>query len=719
MFVPGRTDRHKKIKRTQNDLNELINEWGDEVVHELNNTSLIQLSRKQKALRDEVNRIKTSYDLLLSSSSTYGLPNITIHSNLNENQEMDSSCHTTCKCKGNDLSWEELRNLLIIKCKTEREHTNNNYEKELKRLLISAFYPSVMEEDPLLSLKEDISIENYYALFIAAKYQEICKMYIREAKKLVQDKCIFQTKSTKNTVLCSYPIIYPCKWVLDFCNAVELPSVTHRTTKHQYGCENHGSLERKLYISIQGTEIAENHGSKRQNKINSVQRSYSLDLPYHMTRFLSVFGTAVLVPDNLDRYQYPKIERYTDIQLLLHFAIKNQNEELYNEFLCSELEFFQKKRHLVVTALDKAIHLLLSNKGDNIIFDVNKEGNIKMYWKEGVIESGNTSKVQGTEQPIKKRLLEVPHEVMRVLRFFILPNIDEYRHERNVAQMTGTYKNFEQKYCQWVLSPIGKLLNFDKQAQKEFTTLDCELQDTISIHRYLNPKAAFLPCVVNIYTLILQAAYSIREICDPIDYLDYSTALVLDEIIIDGDRIGYPGEVSYISVFEAFPGLFYFSTFSDTSLESIDDESGLFVKDDRFTSIFRLFENYVSFIPKVDHSKKKKLLMAEFIKPTDIRWINIEKILYIAGTCRGEICGVRSALVNNFMKKGGFGFDSNSSNWKYFITPIASEHILTTYPEIEKSYYSPNYKHAIGAFFRTPITMGIKIKMLESREEAL
>lgn len=718
MSIPGRIDKHKRFKRSQNDIDDFYNTWGDEVVKELNTTSLLQLSKIHKDFKEEVNTIKTSYNLLLSSSASCGAPNITIHSSINENVDTNLKCANKCQCADKDLSWETLRNLVIAKCHDEKEYRNETYQNEMKNMLISEFFPAVMEDNLLSSLKNKINTENNYALFIATKYQEICRLYISQAKQSVCDKRVLETTVKQDPVLCLYPITFPCQWALDFCNIVEVPSfITERGKILQYMKSNTGGLENKLYTSIYGTEIMEQSNVRQQRKTTSVHKAYALDLPYHMCRFLAIFGSALFLPDVSDRRQYPEMERFTDTQLLVHFAIKYVDEDYYNEFLKDELHFFKTKRSVVVSALNKAINLLLQTDDiKDTKFNVNKEGNVKIYKIVQKSDGTNNTKTEGTVQEIKKAVIDVPYEVMKVLRTFILPNTEEYRKERTLSTVIGKLNNFKQKYALWISSPIGKILNFDKQAQRDFSTLENDLQGEIAIHRYLNSKTAFLPCVTNMYTLLLQAAYGIREVCDPVD-LKTNVALIVDEIIINGDDIGYPMQICYLSVFEAFPGLFYSSALSQT-LQDFHNNKEIPSNDDQLV-IFRLFENYVSFIPKIRLSTKdtSKLFMSELIHPSDIRWVNAEKLIYILGTCKKEVLQVRCNLINT--KKLKHAFESNDSQWKYFTCPISANNILKTNLDLEKSYYSPNWKSSLGAFFRAPITMGLKLTRLEKTSDRI
>lgn len=718
MFVPGRVDKHKKFKKSQDDINCLLNAWGEEVIQELNHTALIQLSRAHKSMKDEVNKLKTNYNVLLSSALSCGVPNITIHSNMSENNDISPSNENKCNCNGKALSWETIRNAAVAKCNEEMEIRNDLYETEAKKVLISEFYPSVVKDDPYSSLKDDMSIESCCVMFIATKYQEICKLYIKEAKKIVSDKSVTQSNSNKD--ICSFPIIYPCKWVIDFCNIIEVPKFAdERGQVIQHMNNNSGVLKNKLYTTVNGFEVMQLSNHTKLNRMKSVHKIYAMDLPYHMCRFLSIFGSAIFVPEQLHKNQFKTIERYTDTHILIHFALKS-HEDLYDEFLKDQLMFCKTRRSFLIQALNKATNLLISsNRCSDVMFNINKDGNTKLYKK--TIDNQNCIKPTGTEQAFKKKLIEVPHEVMRVLRTFILPDIDEYKQDCMISTVTDSFKMFEQKYSQYIMSPIGKLINFEKQSQKEFSDLDKEQQGETSIHRYLNPKAAFLPCMVNIYTFLLQAAYGIREICDPINLDNVDVTFLLDELIVKGEDIGYPSEISYLSVFEAFPGLFYYSTLSKSLQDSLSYESDISTTEKKYSDIFRLFENYISFVPKIVMKSNclNNLHMTEFINPPDIRWVNAGKILLLIGTCKKEIQGIRCSLLNGYKKKHEVDFETNKSKWNYFISPISPKHILKTELDIEKSYFSPNLKCAYGAFYRTPITMGMDIKVLQTRDDTV
>jgi hypothetical protein len=723
MFITGRVDRQKNLKQAREEISKIINECGEETLQQLIDGNCLQFIRKYKILKTNVNNIQASYNVLLSSSLASTVPNITVQQNIiNDTNLSSSSDHSVGESAIEDaianLNWDTIRTIVFDKCDLEIRRRNAKYDAEVQKIVKSELYPVMMKYDPLSSLKEDINIEQPYALLMATNYIKVCHQYMKAAKEIVGDKNILQKKIGDHLSLYLYPIVNPCKWCLDFCNTVELPDyVNEEEHAIQYIDNDVGFLENKLYISVVGVEAIDLSSMKRRKNSKSIHKMFALDLPYHMTRFLSIFGGVIFTPYKLDSTQFPKIERFTDTQLLLHFALKYDNEDLYEEFIQDELAFYKKHEYHIPKVLNKAIQLLIqSDQKEGTIFDVNKEGDIKIYMYEQTIENPNVPRPSGVEIPIKRRLLEVPHEIMKVLRTFILPDINEFRKERGIALVIGKFKELQIKYAQWILSPIGKLLNFDTQAHVDFAHLDNDLCNKIPIHRYLNPKISFAPCITNIYTLLLQTAYALREICDPIDFKDIKSSFLIHDIIIKGETRGYSNMISYMPVFEAFPGLFYFSfLFKALESQAFPNKTILQAKGKETTDIFRLFESYVNFIPKIiqKNTTISNVYLAECLKPDDIRWIKAEKILFIMGTYKKEIRKIRCRFLNTNRKKLDQTINQDNDTWKYFAHPIGPKHVFKSDLEIEKSYFSTSMKNALQAFYKTPITMGMEIKTLE------
>ena len=713
MFTAGRIDRQKNLKRVHKEITEIFSELAEDVVDDLSDSNYLQLIKRYKKMKDDVCKIKSSYDALMTSSLTCGSPNIVVHNHISNEKSQTVECLSETENKSHsDLTWDDIRELITEMSEKEQNTRNRIYSTEAQKFFVAELYPTVMKDDIFSAIRDDFNMEKHCARFIAMKYQEICEQYIRDCRKLVQDNRVLQTHQRDNITVFSYPIIFTCKWVADFCADVETVLTNEVETPFQFMKKTCGLMENKMYKTVSGADISTNLRSKQKT---SIYKIYALDIPYHMCRFLSMFGSLLFVPTKLDK-QFQHIERFSDIELFLHFALKYHNEEKYRHYLKNEVTFFKKNKRCIVDALKKAIALFLTCDTDNgIVYDVLKDGEIRLHVYEKIDDVSNLEKDPGSIQKYKTKLMEVPHDILRVLRTFMLANLDEFRKEYTRAYLENKMSEFEAKYAEYILSPLGKLLNFDKQVQSDFASFHSEIQGEIPIARYMFSKIPLMPSIVNIYTTLLQAAYAIREICDPIDLKYIDPLIFLENVIVDGDLIEYPGTLSYISVFEAFPGLFYFNFVSPKHSERNGE-----VREEEMIAVLRLFEYYIGYIPKLSKCAdlSTKTLMLDLIKPDSIRWINGNRIMCIHASQKRYINKIKCKFLNICKKKKQQMFNMNAdSKWKYFIEQIPEKKLLKTDFQIERAYFSPDPKKSIRAFYTTPITMGIEVKLCEVSKE--
>lgn len=578
----------------------------------------------------------------------------------------------------------DLHKIILQKCSAEIKDRKELYDNEVQTLLSAQLYPSL--------LANDSQCEDELVPTVLTKYTNICSEYREKCKEMLQDRRMVVETSSHNVY--SYPLLIPCEWVHTFLESMEFLRYNNISTRISF-------LENRLYRTI---EIFSSASSLPKSRIK--HKTYTLDLPYHLCRFLSLFGTLIFTPVEQDKEQFSGTsKKFTDIELLVHFAIKLKNENLYKEFLKNELQFYKKKSVLIKELLEEAINAIietLPSEKKEICFGAKKSGDIKLYQRvnEKSTTDDNSTLSPNTVLHYKTYTFPVHPAIVTILRSFVLADIEQYRIDRTKAIIQNTKNEFEEKYFEYIYSPFGKFLNFDRKALNEFQSLESSVKyKNLPTARNLYLEISHMPCMAKIYAFLAQAAFALRKVSDPVNGKTINLSILLDKIIFVGDTVGYPETISYMSVFEAFPGLFYFNFLNDFI------ENPRCAPSEIIKNICTLFEYYTGFISRLNKTKSKDIYMVDFIKPDNIRWISMENILSILRVNEKPIYDVMCNFIND-SKTNREPLLNKEKQLDNFTKPKTN--VISTSLKIHEAYKSIDPVVKFQTFFLTPITMTIE-----------
>ena len=697
MFIAGRIDRQKKLKRVREDITDIINKCATEAVKTLADGNRLEILHKYQKIQDDNRKLQSTYDQLLLSHFPCGKPDVAYTVNIQKSKETISSENEKDDTMIADLNWHYIRDGILQKYQKENEQrkkTYTDYQKNIQQYLIAELY---MPED-------SIDAQKHSLLFLAGKYCALCNELFQEAQDYIMQ--IEHEYKQFN----SFPLFTPNTWVSDFINLVELPQfITNEERAIRYRNNEQGMLENILYLSVKGKNINEQMHTIESDEV--AYRTFALDLPYHMCRFLSLFGSLTFEADIPYRKQFPSIERFTDTELLVHFALKNSDDLFYKQFLlaCDKEAFFKCNISIITRALNNAVGLLINsfpNKlGNKTEFSTNVHGNVILYKCDKIKNNQNNIYPPDTEQRVIRQKEEIPADIMKVLRSFILPYIEEYQTDYEKMMFDCKQSEFEEKYAERILSPIGKLLNFDIQANIDFAKLN-QSRSNILINRCLQPTISTMYCVTEVYTILLQAAYAIREISDPVNLQEFDCSFLLPNIIVCGTEFNHPQILSYISIFEAFPGLFYYTFLAANMIKKYFDRNAVERNDADENKIIALFKKYTTIITRLK-LKNDITSLTKFIKPDNyrVRHISVENIVSIYKTCKKDIQEIRNILLDKKVNaiSSPIGIPSEHEKKAYFMLPLLDEKAFQASCKIQLSWCASSLCQAYRAFYSCPI----------------
>lgn len=718
MFISGRSTRHEAKKRT---IDNVINDCAENAIRTLTKRNYEELYNKYKKSEEREEKTQIKNDLLLQSLNSKSIPSLiiekTICSNVPENHEQTSRPNNDGLTWDtlHKLKWDTLREIIRTKSEDKSERIKITCN-EIQQLLQAELYPSVMNvEDPEHIINHNMSTEQYYSFIISTRYSTLCKQWKNIADTRVKDELITNDIGTSLSI-CTYPILIPCEWVRIFCNYVEFP---HRLTNRNKNdkiwkqISDKNILENKLYLSIRGNKLLRKNGDVEIDEHEVQLKTFAIDLPYHLCRFLGVFGSVLFTPTHEDSTQFKEKERFTDTQLLLHFAIKNNDNEKYEAFLNDELEFFLNNQNYITKVFGDAVDLLIQcdKQNNDTKFILNKDGEVKLN-EVKIIDLHQMTPTSGSTN-IRRKISPVPHDVMRVFKSFIFPDINLYRRRRTLYTSNNDIQNFYNKNFVLIKSPFGKLLNFDTQARADINAFN---KEHISLNRNVHSSTTECFSVYSLYMTLLQAAYGIRIFGDP-DKRSYTNmSVVINSLIGNGEEHNIPKSIYYVPVFEAFPGLFYHFFLHKPFIKFSNEDKFLdsYKNEDRKLEdiLFELFENYSRSIKKLTRNNQLKTSQSECIFPDSIRWVSAQDIISLLCTCKQEI----RTLMCHFIytnKHDEYKPCSNDAetikSWKFWYNQCRESHVLSGAPQISQTLKGTNdITDKIRCFYKTPITMELE-----------
>ena len=695
MFISGRSIQYEKRKRAFDDVDNLLKDCSQDAIAELKQLNCDEIAKKYKKMKIKAEQSILKHNAFVSSSLASEEPKLVIENTICESSQENFFLPENIDISS--LDWDTLHDIILYKCEQDMtlRHEQHDVIVKNRQMRLAKLYPEIAVKPSIEdNLQKHMNIEQNYAQIILTTYNMICDFFIKSAKAKVQDTPIQKTDPS----ICAYAIIQTHPWVEDFLNAVQ---------KRNTMSSELDILNKKFFVSLKGRRKIDD----RISETNLSFRNYMLDLPYHFCRFLTLFGSVVFSPTTRDATMFEKNERFTDTQLLLHFAImSDQDERIYKDFIRNEHSFCVRNQMYIAALFQKVINILDKCFPNDIMTDfyTDNKGNMRLYKREPV-HNLNVSHVSGDQQPMRKVPVEIPEDVVRILRPFILPDIKRFREDRQMDYNTGERDKFETLNFEYIHSPLAKLLNFDIQAQLEKTNNIYEKETfcPISINKQLDPQIYSLPSMYNVYAILLQAVKLIQFI-HKVTHMNHSE--ILNYLIIDGNDINRPATICYVPIFEAFPGSFYLLFYK--SLISKNNNNSKFIFMQEYSEYFSLFERYSLLIPSVWKKQPKPFtFQSEFILPTKVRWVNAIDIISLMLSSKKDIHVCRSKFIKDM--RSVCEEEESNELLKYFQFHHPDGQELSSPIQIDKVVGSSN---TIARFLRLPITMFLKKITLEVHE---
>lgn len=395
---------------------------------------------------------------------------------------------------------------------------------------------------------------------------------------------------------------------------------------------------------------------------------YSLDIPYHLVRFGSLYSTIYFQPIATESLTMQST-CYTDMEILIHFSVCMTDKINYRDFLQHPGRYLDgSKRQLLVDAVQNASEIIrLSYTKPKLFFFYTKttEFNIGLF--------------QYNEEGRKKSAV-VPSNIMSVMRLFILDNLQVYK-QRMLSEQYAGCTNFNDGFMIQKHSPIGKLLNFDKRGAFEFEKLSKRLckSDPSSVNLQIASHVSELSCVIAIYALLVSASGAIYAVTKN------EQGQVFPDEVISRTMIKMPNTddgVMYAGTLETFPGLLMY-----TMLGTLNDNHKLtesykecvggvelpgmtkpayFSERKERVAFFDSFSSYSYSIPKLNELKQKGV-------HSEIRWVSMEQLQQVRVSAKQNIQIAKASYIDILLtltvQHSDQFYDNNTLN--YFRTPLA------------------------------------------------
>ena len=459
--------------------------------------------------------------------------------------------------------------------------------------------------------------------------------------------------------------IRPSEWVVDFLQIFD--------RAERVGVEPYPGFRQmeEYFYRTEKASVLTTTGTSMMNL-----RTYPTDIVYHTVRFASLFTTMVFEADD----QMIK-STYTDIEVMVHYSMRVYEKGThYPAFLRRPSDYTFGSNWIILT---EAVTLAARQ-----IKNVMHKG---LYFRVSAAR-GSTPSVELVRETVRDDgnkvfvVAEVPSEIMAGLRLDILRNILQYR-RRVALSVTGDVTLQEE-------SPIGRLLNFDKNAVKEFTRMysDMNYSDPTLVQGQLLPGTATLRCVHGVFALLVSVVGSLYGLKKPSESLD--------PCILLARCMRYDTEsdvVRYASSTEAMPGLLFYTMIASES--RIDSREFFKGRPDKI-SFCNAFGTYAALVAPIA------------TKCEDIRWMDTDCLDQVRASAGKDLQVARASYLNQLMfyahyKEKGAGLMDYFKNRR----PVsASTKSLVTPLNLRKNYTN-DY-----TFYTNPIVFGISYEVVESRK---
>lgn len=593
-------------------------------------SELLEMNRKQIDIKKQYEEL---INQIHSVTELSGIREVTVESTA---QQQEKSVVSPEPCDREQLIRTLSVDELILACRLKAEEEYKDRQRDFDRIELLPTFPNLanpLDDEMDNYLTEETSLELLMKPYFTY-YKERKHHVLLEEAKNKRTMTNYYTVSTKDTR--AIVLVTPNTWFQDF---LQVYSRARTIGELQY--PSYRPMD-NIYFKEYHVRTITDEGKK--NVLGRV-KTYTLDILYHMIRFASLYGTINFIPvESESSYMLPT--QYTDVEILVHFSAFMSSEIDYMDFLRKPQTYLRNEKFLFLTrAVERASEKIrLSYSETDLVFFCTR-----------AMDTYALALLQEGENNTKKTMY-VPDEIIVILKSFILDNI--HMHRRRVLRMreAGVEGNANVIVQH---SPIARLLNYDRQARREFEKLYKKINpaDPTGVNVQNSALLKELPCIHSLYAQLLSAsgalyALTMDELGKP-----HAASLITRTMKIDEE---YADVVQYASSVEAAPGLlFYVMLGLGTEKADLLESTKEYIRGDVYcgmtkrsyfkhrpdrTAFFNSFATYSSYVAKIPEAKNKQNAF------TEIRWMSREFIEQIRMIDKKNIQTARASYINMLLK---------------------------------------------------------------------
>jgi hypothetical protein len=580
------------------------------------------------------------------------------------------------------LTWDEVTTAAYALAKKKYRRA----EDDPDRIQAGVLFPQYLlpDEEPEQQHGDDTYVQLIIRPYIV-QYDLMRAELLENARKVSAAE---QTSSSSHVKLDIVTTVVPSQWLIDFLYVFERARRIGATVYPQFRqLENIFFTTRVLNVLDRNARTAAAAECERRN--------YALDIGYHLVRFGSMFTTALFAP--IREFNVPPAT-YSDFELFVHYAMRTCEEVNYKEFLTNPAEWLQGQKYLsLVTAVRNAAERVVTSFRRGLFFKATKQG--LCLYKRTVAGAADDARVT-------KEVECVPQEIMAGLALDVLENVTVYERTRQMASHIFMSDMRDLR----VESPIGRLLNFDQLAFREFRSLHKEVGNHVSsFNAQLSDRLPTLRCVHRVYALLVSAAATVFASRTHDDGDESGGNLRVSTVIQKCMRVPEGGDgrtVVYSSTAEAFPGLLFSvmlaageedaAVFADPWTDGVTDRPNhpgmsnetYFTAKTYRKAFFDTFGAYAFKMPALDNNKSRGHVEyysnnRDSSSGEGIRWMTDKTLTEIRVSAANNLHEAQAAYVSLL---GYFAQANNVCNWignkravlDYFRSSIPRYRVLTT-----------------------------------------
>ena len=382
----------------------------------------------------------------------------------------------------------------------------------------------------------------------------------------------------------------------------------------------------RIFYHQQPIERVSLHETEKLKSSSDTSMSFACDTGFHLARFAGIFGMTFYTA-SMKKHQ--QLAVFTDVQLLMHFAIAYDQNLDYDCFLSEDAVYLTANWSKISRAVRETVRLLLQEKDE---FKASKDGVVPRL---GHQEKG------------------VPDFVTGVLIRFFIQRADQFPSVRALQILDGKKYQLSKE----THSPFGMMLNWDVTSSLEFSNLVRKLRGDFkganySITNLGRDSLGRSKTFGRIYAQLSLAA----RCCTALESIDVEFETWLNTCVV---READSPVTEYLSSLEVYSGILYTQLFGDNLSSSQTFRNFNFYRNCAHrTHLMNLFGEYGEQLPGLVAPMKcfYEAISVKNIKQAGgpigsdkIRYVNIHKLRQLYYNNKQTIYEVLAALLNKLV----------------------------------------------------------------------